>query len=241
VASRWIAETHTTPTLPELWQRLLDERVLRGGSTQWAGFRHQVREAQRRGEFPILPRAKTGPDKGTPWSEDRRLWEEEQARMLGEPGRRRADAVQELGPTLRDDGRVRLTPEDFAQLAHRRGWGRAVVLDALTMAAGERVTFLRDGMAMLVAVPPVDSTRPVITDEQVAACARWITACLATAPGPLPLGRSMLTYMDDERGWSRNVVGRAVIRLHREGAVAGDLRHGVLRLHSAVDEAERAA
>lgn len=150
-AARTLAEGAPEPlTFPALWQALLDREVLTGGSTQWSGFRHQLRAAQRRGEFPTLAKAKSGPEPGSGWSEDRRLCHEEYALMLREPARRREAATDYVASALARHGTVRLTPAVYAELA-RKGWGAAIVDHAVRRLVGQHgADVVREGWSVVV-------------------------------------------------------------------------------------------
>src|SRR5215218_7157521 len=73
--ARHLIERHGPMPRPELWRILVHDGVapLHGAN----GFRAALLAAQQRGDFPALPRARTGPAKGSRWSDDRRAAEEE--------------------------------------------------------------------------------------------------------------------------------------------------------------------
>ena len=116
--------------MPELWQALLERGILQGSSTQWSGLRHQVREAQRRGTFPALPAAKSGPGKGTPWTEDRRVAAEAQHMDPNEADRRTRLCVRHLANCLHREPEGLLNPRSPGRPGPQ-GLGKAIVLVAV--------------------------------------------------------------------------------------------------------------
>jgi hypothetical protein len=115
---------------PELWRQL----VATGAAPVHAehGFRAAVFEAQRRGAFPHLPRAKPGPTAGTTWSEQRHA--AERARhdepTVFELYTTRARECRALLRNLAGVVTVTLTPRAFAILA-RNGYGAEMLLHAV--------------------------------------------------------------------------------------------------------------
>jgi hypothetical protein len=115
---------------PELWQRLVaDGNAPPHGKH---GFRAFLAAAQERGEFPTLPRASTGPDKGTPWTEDRH--DAERARHdEPTPYELYTERLGECWRVLQSVNgirTVRLSPSAFRIFAIN-GYGEEIVLHAV--------------------------------------------------------------------------------------------------------------
>jgi len=115
---------------PDLWRELLRRGVV--GPAGADGFRAAVFAAQRRDEFPTLPRARTGPAKGTGWTDDRHAAERDrhdQPTPYELYTTREAECIALLS-TLAGVVTVKLSPHAFAIFA-ARGYGEFMVRRAV--------------------------------------------------------------------------------------------------------------
>lgn len=133
---------------PELWALLLERGAVRPHGVD--GFRAAVLAAQQRGEFPPLPHARTGPARGTAWTDDRHA---AQQILQDQPTPYELFTTREAEcrTLLRDLAAVRtvkLSPRSFAILA-AVGYGdfmvRRAVL-ALVHAGLAEVRYERSGL-----------------------------------------------------------------------------------------------
>jgi hypothetical protein len=128
--ARTILDTEGSVPRPDLWRKL----VQRGHAPAHAhaGFRAAVWAAQRRGDFPSLPPARTGPAHGTPWTEDRHAAElvrQQEPTPYELFTSREADCIALL-KQLAGVITVRLSPSSFAILA-ANGYGEFMVRRAV--------------------------------------------------------------------------------------------------------------
>jgi hypothetical protein len=130
--ARTILEIEGLLPRPELWDRLVQRGTAEPHGAD--GFRAALWTAQRRGEFPVLPRARTGPRLGTEWSEDRHA--AELARQdEPTPFELYTERLNECEALLRDLAgvvTVRLSPNTLGLLA-AQGYGVYMVKMAAHM------------------------------------------------------------------------------------------------------------
>jgi hypothetical protein len=146
--ARTILDEHGLMPRPDLWRELLRRGVAAPAGAD--GFRAAVFAAQRRGEFPTLPRARTGPARGTSWTDDRHAAELERH---DEPTpyelytTREAECISLLS-TLAGVFTVKLSPHAFAIFA-RAGYGEWMVrraVHALVRAGLAEVYYAASGL-----------------------------------------------------------------------------------------------
>jgi hypothetical protein len=146
-----VTDAVETPTLPQLWDQLVATGICDGSDRQWSGFRHQLREATLRGDFPALPKAKTGPARGSQWSDDRHAATEPSPWETVHD--RRGSCHRYLSAAVQEDGYVELTPSVFAVMAEQ-GWGEHIVFWAVARlremgeVSVQRVNVLRAGYTL---------------------------------------------------------------------------------------------
>ena len=152
--ARSLLQRHGPMSRPDLWAMLVaaDAAPPHGAN----GFRAIVRDAQQRGEFPTLPRGKTGPAQGREWGEDRYVAE---LRRHDEPTplELHDERVQEclaLLKVLTCNVTVRLSPRWYAVLAHQ-GWGEDIVRKAAHALVREGLAELRYERSGLDDIPVV--------------------------------------------------------------------------------------
>jgi hypothetical protein len=156
VARELVAEEALPVT--ELYRALVGLGAIEDDTPKlYAGFRHQVREAQRAGTFSELPKAKTGPAKGETWSEDRRAVHEPSAAEVQDA--RRSRCAEHIRDELFDHRVIALDPSKLAEFADL-GWGEAVVtaaLHRLRRLGRAKVTFSHFyGATIILVVRPFD-------------------------------------------------------------------------------------